>query len=91
VQPRRNSLKELLIESHQNGLQGNITATTTEIRRRIYPFAYKIKNKTILNQTLLRRVLLLAAALAEATGVYTDEKLIEKYLTSKAHCILIGQ
>jgi hypothetical protein len=47
---------------------------TTGIGRRIHPFACEIKNKTILNQTLIRRVLLLAAALAEATGAYTDEK-----------------
>ena len=42
-----------------------------------------ITNKTIQGQSLLGRMLLIAAALYEAMDSHTDEKLIERYLMAK--------
>lgn len=56
--------------------------TTTVIRRRTNAAIGRITHKTVQGQTLLGRMLLLAAALYEAMDALTDETLVKKYLTA---------
>lgn len=64
-----------------DGLLYNIPSQKTGPIRQLPP--KPITNKAVQGQSLLGRMLLIAAALYEAMDSYTDEKLIERYLNSK--------
>ncbi|KAG9240812.1 hypothetical protein BJ878DRAFT_524053 [Calycina marina] len=76
-----NIIEGTIERATSDGLLYNIPTQLKIVKRKTG--TKSLVNKAVKGQTMLGRLLLIAAALYEAMDAYTDEKLIERYLNAK--------